>query len=261
MGTTEPVRGSELLARRWIRRAPLLVLSLVFAAAGIALATLFGVGAFSASDSGTDTGTVRHFTVQPESIYDRPVTFRTPAPTPSPTPEPTPALPAIADRPFTLVIPNIGVEAPVNAYGLDASLTPEVPLNGYEVAWYNWSSEPGTGSNAVFAGHVTWGGAAVFYNLEDLRDGDEIILRGEDGAELQYTVEDNFLVDPADKDALSVMGPTEDDTITVITCGGDWYYDANARFGAEYTNRRVVRAGLSGATQAPENAVSAGSES
>ena len=233
----------------------MLAAGVVIGSLGLALLSLFFVGAFSTSSS--ETPTAVRVVAEPEHIFDHFVATSTPEPTPAPSLKPTPVLvdPPLGNAPFQLVIPEIGVDAPVNTFGLDANFVPQVPLNGREVAWYNWSAEPGTGSNAVLAGHVTWSGQAVFYHLDQLGAGDEILLRSPDGAELLYTVQDNFLVDPNDPDALSVMSPTEDDVITVITCGGEYFY-TGGRFGGDYTNRRVVRASLSQVTPSPQAAVS-----
>jgi LPXTG-site transpeptidase (sortase) family protein len=262
MGTTGQIREGSPQLGRWVRRVPLLVLSVILLATGVALIAAFAIGSLSSGSTETREA-VRHLTIDSEPIYDRLIPEKTRAPKPKPTPQPeaTPVpAPPLQGQAFGIVIPRIGVDAPVNTYGLDANAIPEVPLNGYEVAWYNWSAEPGTGSNAVFAGHVTWSGAGVFYNLDQLGAGDEIILRGADGTELKYTVQDNFLVDPQDPGALSVMGATTTDTITVITCGGT-FFSANNAFGGDYTNRRVVRAHYSGESPVPGDAVAAGSGS
>jgi LPXTG-site transpeptidase (sortase) family protein len=155
-----------------------------------------------------------------------------------------------------MVIETIGVDAPVGVYGLDANSIPQVPLNAAEVAWYDFSAQPGTGGNAVFAGHVTWSGRAVFYSLNQLVAGDTVRLRGEDGTELLYTVSDSFLVDPDDPNALAVMGPASADMITIISCDGDFYYTGDPVFRGDYTNRRVVQATLTS-----KNLVSAGEAS
>jgi LPXTG-site transpeptidase (sortase) family protein len=150
-----------------------------------------------------------------------------------------------------MVIDRIGVNAPVNPYGLDRNAVPQVPLNAYEVAWYNWSAEPGTGSNAVFAGHVTWSGNAVFYHLDTLAAGDQVRLLGPNGSQLVYTVTDSYMVDPNDPSALSVMAPTAQDVITIITCDGEFFYTGDPVFRGDYTNRRVVRASFTSYAPAP----------
>jgi LPXTG-site transpeptidase (sortase) family protein len=142
-------------------------------------------------------------------------------------------------------MPKIGIDAAVVTYGLDGNNVPEVPYNGQEVAWYNFSAKPGTGSNAVFAGHVTWSGHAVFYDLDQMVAGDDIYLEGTDGTRVSYKVSEVFLVDATDPNALSVMAATGTDTMTVITCGGDPFYVGGiAQY--DYTHRLVVRAALTG---------------
>jgi LPXTG-site transpeptidase (sortase) family protein len=187
----------------------------------------------------------------------------TPAPTdavtatPAPTPVPTPPL---NEAGYTMVIDKIGVNNPVAVYGLDANAVPVIPTDenaGVTVAWYDFSARPGTGSNAVFAGHVTWFGSAVFYNLADVVAGDDIKLRGDDGTELLYKVSEVFRVDPNDPNSLNVMKATDSDMITIITCDGVFTPDPSDHVsGGGYDQRLVVRATLDSIT--PAAAVAAG---
>lgn len=150
----------------------------------------------------------------------------------------------LAGQRYSLVIERLGVEAPVGVFGLDANAVPEVPYDPNTVAWYDFSSEPGAGGNAVFAGHRTWRGDAVFRHLEDLQAGDRVILRGEGGTQLVYQVFHNELIDPTNATASSWMLPTDFEVITLITCGGDYRKTNDPIFGAEYDKRQVVRAAL-----------------
>jgi LPXTG-site transpeptidase (sortase) family protein len=153
--------------------------------------------------------------------------------------------PPFAGEEYRIVIEKLGVDAPVREYGLDENAVPEVPTGPDAkevVAWYNFSAQPGTGSNAVFAGHVTWYGDAVFRRLSTLVPGDVIKLRGEDGTELVYTVTDVFSVDPNDPDSVRVMSATDTDMITLITCDGTFVDTNDPVFGGEYSSRLVVRA-------------------
>ncbi|HUF52992.1 MAG TPA: class F sortase [Dehalococcoidia bacterium] len=150
--------------------------------------------------------------------------------------------PPLGDAGYRMAIESIGVEAGVYTYGLDENAIPQVPTNPWEVAWYNFSSQPGTGSNAVFAGHVTWNGPAVFYDLQALQPGDIVRLLGANGVELTYRVSDNFSVDPNDPDSLKVMQATEQDVITLITCGGTFFETDDPVSGGDYTLRVIGRA-------------------
>ena len=154
-----------------------------------------------------------------------------------------PSSPLVGQK-FNLVIEKLGVDAPVGVFGLDANNVPEVPYDRDTVAWYNFSAEPGAGGNAVFAGHYTWRGDAVFRHLEDLQNGDRVVLRGEGGSQLVYQVFHSELIDPSDATAATWMLPTDFDVITLITCGGERTLTNDPIFGAEYDKRQVVRAAL-----------------
>jgi LPXTG-site transpeptidase (sortase) family protein len=217
--------------------------------AGVAL---LGFGAYSAlnSDDGlpNSDGIAEVIITPSPSPTERP----TNAPTATPVPEPP-----LGDQPYQIVISKIGVNAPVQEYGLDANAIPEVPTGADAkevVAWYNFSAKPGTGSNAVFAGHVTWNGTAVFYNLTSMAAGDKVVLTGQDGTVLNYTVSEVFSVNPTiDPNAKDVMLPTDRDMLTIITCSGTFTDNPNDHvFGGDYNERLVVRATL-------DNVVPAGS--
>ena len=128
---------------------------------------------------------------------------------------------------------------------LDPRGVPQVPNDGVKVAWYEFTAKPGTGGNAVLSGHVRWAGdPGVFHDLDELEDGDVIRIRWTDGEELVYEVSANLLLDADDAKLLEAMGPTEEDTITLITCGGTWETDLDNPLGGDFTKRVVVEARL-----------------
>lgn len=156
------------------------------------------------------------------------------------------APPPLGDQAMRIVIDKIGVDAEVDAYGLSDDGTPQVPFVKDIVAWYQFTLPPGVGGNAVFAGHYTWNGDAVFRHLGDLQVGDRIAIVGADtGQELVYRVSGSTLIDPSDGEAAAeAMGPTPVDTITLITCGGEHFVTDDPVFGGGYTKRQIVRAEL-----------------
>ena len=146
---------------------------------------------------------------------------------------------------FRLVIDSLGVNAPVVRLGLDPRDVPQVPNDGAKVAWYDFSARPGTGGNAVLAGHVRWAGdPGVFADLDELQEGDIIRLRWRDGRESVYEVSDNLLIDASHPDALRVMAPTPADTITLFTCAGTFVPDPDNPLGGDFTDRVVIQARL-----------------
>lgn len=219
-------------------------------AAGATTILVVGVLAYAALPSGSAEEAplvVASPTAQPSpSPAPTPVP---PPPPPPPPPEPTPIPPVLSDV-QSMFIERIGVANPVAVYGLDENRIPIVPTGPYAggvVAWYDFSARPGTGGNAVFAGHVTWNGAAVFYSLGSLAGGDLIRLRDDRGAEVVYEVVANDLLDL--DAALQAMYPTNYDQLTIVTCGGSFYSTGDPTFGGEYTSRTVVRAHLRSVTR------------
>jgi len=174
-------------------------------------------------------------------IYDDGLSTATATPLPTPPPNNSPLA--------RMIIEKIGVDAPVIALGLDGNQVPEVPSGPDEVAWYDWSSKPGWGSNAVFSGHVDWTiygqpVVGVFYYLHDIGLDDEIKIVLDDGTEYRYVVTGNQAMSDDDPNTLKVMGATPNDVITLITCGGAWIRDWTNPLGGYYTMRQIVRAEL-----------------
>ncbi|HEY8491816.1 MAG TPA: class F sortase [Dehalococcoidia bacterium] len=155
------------------------------------------------------------------------------APTEAPQPSPTPAsLPRI-------VIPKIGVDAPVVEKGLRADRVMESPDGPWEVAWYRFTARPGEGGNAVFSGHVDYVGVgpAVFWELDRLQTGDEVEVHWAEGVTVRYRVVSSVVYDEATAPVPEIIGPTAREAVTLITCAGNF----NRRTG-RYDQRLVVRA-------------------
>jgi sortase A len=158
------------------------------------------------------------------------------------TPQPTATADASTAPIARLQIPKYNVDAPVIVLGLDAEGVMEAPDGPVDVAWYEFTAHPGTGSNAVFSGHVDWTfdngpGGAVFWNVKNLVLGDVIRVRLEDGTEYEYQVISREQIDPDDADVQSIVGPTPREIVTLITCGGT--FDRSI---GHYTNRVIVKA-------------------
>jgi LPXTG-site transpeptidase (sortase) family protein len=244
-------RLSGMIDVNRLRQRFLLGLGAALFAIGAVILSIGLVGYFDQRGGGSATDVVTE-PPSAQNLEHMPGVPYGPAPTvsePEPTPEPVAA-------PLRLVVESLGVDAPVIEMGVDDQGIPHVPLNGRDVAWYSFSSPPGAGSNAVFAGHINWEGApGAFANLNELKAGDTIRLISEDGSEYVYKVFANFAVDPYDSDSLKVMSPTPTDTVTLITCGGSWIPDPSERFGGSYTNRTIVQARLMEPTLAAPDGV------
>ncbi|MCC6792869.1 MAG: class F sortase [Thermomicrobiales bacterium] len=153
-----------------------------------------------------------------------------------------------------LVAPFITLPRPVelssDAIDLDATVTVREIVNGemqtpkdeFEVSWYKETGVPGEKkTNMVFAGHLNWYNTpeAIFHNIDELEEGDEIVVTAEDGNEYTYVVKWVELVETANADMEEIVGPTKKTSLTLITCGGEW--DPTV---SQYKQRTVVRAEL-----------------
>ena len=164
----------------------------------------------------------------------QPTSSPTSSPTTAPTRTPTPR-PTIPSDPGRLIIPRISV---------DASIV-KVPLTKgewdmsriiYDVALLAGTGFPGQPGNAALSGHVTLKGRGngPFRWIEKLVPGDEIIVQ-QGNTRYAYRVTSVRTVPPTD---ISVLAPTTDATLTLITCT-DWDI-----LRAEYTQRLIVSAAL-----------------
>lgn len=160
------------------------------------------------------------------------------------TPQPTPTvpLPPPSEAPVArILIPRFEVDAPVVVRGVDENRVMETPSGPWDVAWYDFSARPGFGGNAVFSGHVDYVnvGPAVFWNLKDLVQGDRVEVRLEDGTLYRYQVVGREIVsaNPTEEQLAGIVGPTQQEIITLITCGGT--FDPSV---GQYDQRVIVRA-------------------
>lgn len=121
-----------------------------------------------------------------------------------------------------LTVEAIGIyDVPVfdstEAWALDAGVRhrPETSMP--------WSG--GAQRNVYLEGHrLGYGGTGsylVFYNLDELGKGDEVLLKRRDGTRYEYRVTESFVVDPSDS---WVMGQVRGrDLVTLQTCTGPGY--------------------------------------
>ena len=150
------------------------------------------------------------------------------------TPEPTPEIVERNPPATRLVIPTLGIDAPVVEVPI-TNKTWDVSDLTYEIAHLGGSANPGEKNNMVLAGHVTLKrGTGPFLNLESLEPGDlAIVYAGEQP--YTYRVVSKKYLAPTD---VSVAFPTSDPILTLLTCT-DW--DAAHR---RYTQRVAVIAEL-----------------
>lgn len=138
-----------------------------------------------------------------------------------------------------IVIPAIGVNAPVVVKSIDPEGVMQAPDTPSDVAWYDFTELPGGGGNIVLAGHVDFAGVgpAVFWDLWRLEPGDIVQLHLVDGSIALYRVISSEIVEEATAPVDQIVGPTPAEVVTLITCAGN-YNPATGR----YDQRLIVRA-------------------
>ncbi len=157
---------------------------------------------------------------------------------------------------FRFVVPRFSIDAPLTHRPVPLSGEMPNPNGPDDVAYYdfsnfgNYGGAPGLGGNAVFAGHVDSGSRpcnngtvpppcqAVLWDLNLLAVGDRIEIHA-NGDVFTYEVTSNQPVSATLSDGTwdRIVSSTEEETLTIITCGGDFNRETR-----EYTDRQVVTA-------------------
>lgn len=144
--------------------------------------------------------------------------------------------------PLQVVIPAIGVDAPLVSLGLNTDGTLEVPQDFDKAGWFTGGNYPGdpTGPPGVIAGHVdNYLGPAVFYDLKNLVAGDEVSVIRADNSVAVFVVTATAQYPKNAFPAEEVYAPVAESELVLITCTGE--FNQNAR---SYLDNLVVRAVL-----------------
>jgi LPXTG-site transpeptidase (sortase) family protein len=128
------------------------------------------------------------------------------------------------DGPYTLHIPQIGVNAPVVPIHSDERRVLNPPQDPRVAGWWSDGAAPGEPQgSAVVVGHTVRNkGGGVFDDIGDLSRGDVIEVKGSD-AELTYRVKsiDVLAKDAVARHAEDIFAQTGAGRLVIITCD-DW---------------------------------------
>ena len=193
---------------------------------GVALAAAAAVAGVQAASSGGPRSGVPAEAVpvaSPPTTVDQSLVDRQPAPGAT-----SPILPRSQTVPSTptLVIPALGVTAPILAEGIDRTSGDvgnlAVPSDVREVGWWDGGPAPGQGGTAVLASHRSTAG--VFWRLPELRPGDQVQVTGSNGQITQWTITSIQQQLKADLPA-SVWTVGGTPRLALVTCGGQFNYN------------------------------------
>lgn len=153
-----------------------------------------------------------------------------------------PGLRAAGVLPVGLTIEAIDLDASVEQQQIEngVMLNPSGP---FVVAWYKETGRLGEErNNVVLAGHLDYWdvGPAIFYDLWKLEPGNKARVTGKNDKAFIYKVEwvKEYMIAELDTAAIQeIIGPTQNESLTLITCGGTFDYSTG-----EYESRVIVRA-------------------
>lgn len=143
----------------------------------------------------------------------------------APTTTTAPPRPSVARHgsPVGVRVDAVGIDVPLVPLGLEPDGTLEVPSDFQTAGWYRHAPLPGDVGPAVIAAHVdSYRGPAAFFELRDVRPGDEVAVTYTDGTEVRFRVD---RVERHAKDAFPtdrVYGNVDDAQLRLITCGGQF---------------------------------------
>ena len=158
-------------------------------------------------------------------VAARPTPTPTPAPSPTPTPSPCESPATKEFTPTRITIPGVARNLKVLALPRDGSNVPSVPpvsqAGKRQVAWDRPPGiKPGSPKGNVLLNAHTWPDGSALGNklLDDLKKGDQVILRGH-GSTLCYEVDKRIEVLDADgyPPYFEREGPPQ---IAIIVCSG-----------------------------------------
>lgn len=136
-----------------------------------------------------------------------------------------------------ILIPRIGVDATIEPVGVDADGNMDVPSDPWNTAWFAPGTRPGQLGNAAIAGHVDYRGIGpvVFWDLNQLAPGDEVLIVTDNGLTLRFVVLGAANYSPSNAPLVEIFGPAGTPNLNLITCAGSFN-----RTTGQYDQRLVV---------------------
>lgn len=145
-------------------------------------------------------------------------------------------------RPTEIRIPKINADSSLIAVAVDKDGQIAVPSvsQPMQAAWYRFSPVPGDVGPAIILGHIDGNHQpGIFYHLNDLNPGDEVIVSRSDGKDVKFVVDHKIEVPKNQFPAEAIYGNTDKPQLRLITCGGVFDHAAHS-----YVDNIVVYANL-----------------
>jgi sortase (surface protein transpeptidase) len=129
-------------------------------------------------------------------------------------------------EPSFIEIPALDVNTEIEKVGRLENGQMGVPKGFDTVGWFGDGAKPGASGNAVMAGHVdSKTGPAVFYKLESLQKGDEVIVKDKEGKTLTFVVTGKEKYDRKTAPVDKIFDYSYGSKLNLITCTGNFDRD------------------------------------
>jgi LPXTG-site transpeptidase (sortase) family protein len=137
-----------------------------------------------------------------------------------------PENPAPRPRPIGLQMQSIDVaQFPVRPVGLELDGQMEIP-DETEIGWYSHGATAGQPGATVLAAHVSWNRTnGPFAQLGSVEPGEQIEVALDDGTVRRYEVTERAVYGKLELPRERIWRNTGDETLVLITCGGDYNPD------------------------------------
>lgn len=123
--------------------------------------------------------------------------------------------------PVRIEIPSINVKASIEQVGILENGQMGVPEDTNSVGWFEPGTKPGGRGSSVLAGHVdSKTGPAIFFNLKNLKQGDEIIVTDKNGAALTFVVKKQKSYQRNSAPINEIFQTSSGQNLNLITCSG-----------------------------------------
>jgi Sortase domain len=143
------------------------------------------------------------------------------------TPDTIPVDAATVERsaPLAIRIEDLALDNHIRSVGIEDDGELEIP-DETEVGWYEYGSAPGLPGSTVLAAHVSWNRTiGPFHELGALEPGARIEVDAGDGSTRTYVVIERAIYNKAELPKDRIWRTTGDETLVLITCGGDYNPD------------------------------------
>lgn len=140
-------------------------------------------------------------------------------------------------QPVKLEIPSARIGSSIERVGIDKDGNMQAPSSAKIISWYQFGALPGEKGNMVMSGHRDSAvSPGVFYTLNKVKPGDEIIVTAADKSVHTYLVNLSREYEAEDLPVKEIFSDQKSSKqLFLITCAGNWDF-----FRKKYDKRVLV---------------------